>query len=56
MYKKPKDRNYVKKYMDLLHKSKTIETPKKEYKRKKLKNGLKNEVYQELDLDDDLKM
>ena len=49
MISKPKERNYVKKYMDLLHKSKTIVSPKKEYKRSKLRSKLLVEVYQELD-------
>ena len=40
MNNKPKERNYIKKYMDYLHKSKTIVSPKKEYKRSKLKNKL----------------
>ena len=51
MYNKPKERNYMKKYMDLLHKSKNIVSPKKEYKRSKLKNKLKGEVFQELEED-----
>lgn len=51
MYKKPKERNYMKKYMDILHKSKTIVSPKKSYKRSKLKNTLKGEVYQALEED-----
>jgi len=51
MNNKPKERNYIKKYMDYLHKSKPIVSPKKEYKRSKLKNSLKGEVYQELEED-----
>jgi len=51
MNNKPKERNYIKKYMDYLHKSKTIVSPKKEYKRSKLKNKLKGEVFQEMEDD-----
>ena len=51
MNNKPKERNYIKKYMDYLHKSKTIVSPKKEYKRSKLKSKLKGEVFQELEDD-----
>ena len=51
MYNKPKERNYVKKYMDQLHKSKPMYSPKKEYKRSKLKGGLKGEVFQALEDD-----
>ena len=51
MNNKPKERNYIKKYMDYLYKSKPIVSPKKEYKRSKLKSSLKVEVYQELDDD-----
>ena len=51
MNNKPKERNYIKKYMDLLHRSKPYVSPKKEYKRSKLKNSLKGEVYQELEED-----
>ena len=51
MNNKPKERNYIKKYMDLLHRSKPYVSPKKEYKRSKLNSSLKVEVYQELDDD-----
>jgi hypothetical protein len=51
MYNKPKERNYVKKYMDILHKSKQEYSPKREYRRSRLKKNLKGEVFQALEDD-----
>jgi hypothetical protein len=51
MNNKPKETNYLKKYIGLLYSKKPIGSPKKEYKRSKLKNSLKGEVYQELEED-----
>lgn len=51
MNNKPKETNYLKKYIGLLYSNKPAVSPKKEYKRSKLKNSLKVEVYQELEED-----
>ena len=51
MNNKPKETNYLKKYIGLIYSKKPTDSPKKEYKRSKLKNSLKGEVYQELEED-----